>query len=49
MTGPYYDDTERRLCASQGQLLEAQGFVPKRYGVSERYRSGMEVVAEKSG
>lgn len=40
----YHNFTRARLCA----LLEERGFEPVLYGVSDRYRLGMEVVARKS-
>lgn len=50
-TNPYWAELEhlhnfgrRRL----HRLLEACGFVPRRYAVSERYRACMEVVAERA-
>ncbi|MEL7165625.1 MAG: class I SAM-dependent methyltransferase [Pseudomonadota bacterium] len=41
----YHNFSRQRLYA----LLEETGFVPKRYGISERYRMCMEVVAVATG
>lgn len=49
---PYWGELEHYHNFSRTrlyQLLEAQGFIPKRYGVSERYRACMEVIAVKPG
>ena len=41
----YHNFNRKRLYA----LLEAAGLTPVRYGVSDRYRAGMDVIARKDG
>jgi len=49
-TNPYWGEIEHYHNFSRTRLyalLEETGFTPVRYGVSERYRAAMEVIALK--
>lgn len=51
-TNPYWGEMEHYHNFGRARLyalLQETGFTPRRYGISKRYKCGMEIVAQKAG